>query len=107
MDEAATAPAATRGSGPTPGEVAAVFSLATACAAVLYHAQGVPFIRANLHALVAASFLILPQVMLRGRGDLEAYGFTTRPRALGLAVAGAGIFLFLPLFAAGFVACAR
>lgn len=84
-------------------EVGLVFAGATAAAAILYHLQFIPFVRANLHALVAAVFLVLPQVMLRGRGDIDRYGFTTHPRGLGLKVAAAGIFGVLPLFVGGFV----
>jgi membrane protease YdiL (CAAX protease family) len=82
-------------------EVVGSFALATGVASVLYHAQGVGFIRENLHALVAAVFLVLPQLVLRG--DLTRYGFTSRPRALGLKVAAAGICGVLPLFVVGFV----
>jgi uncharacterized protein len=88
-------------------EVLVVFALATAAASVLYHLQSVPFIKANLHALVAAVFLILPQVMLRRRGDIEKYGFTTRPRALGLKIAAIGVLVILPLFVACFYAYSR
>jgi uncharacterized protein len=90
-----------------PVEVGISFAVATLAAAVLYHLQGIPFIHSNLHALVAAVFLVLPQIMLRGKGDIERYGFTTRPRKLGLAVAGVGIFGVLPLFVAGFIAYNR
>ena len=88
------------------GEVALAFGIATAAAAVLYRLQGIPFVRANLHALVAAVFLLLPQLLLRGR-DLGHYGFTSQPRRLGLALAGVGIFGVLPLFVAGFVGYVR
>lgn len=88
-------------------EVALAFTLATGVAAGLYRAQGVPFIHQNLHALVAAVFLLLPQVALRGRGEIERYGFTSRPRRLGLSIAAVGIFGILPLFSLGFVAWNR
>jgi membrane protease YdiL (CAAX protease family) len=88
------------------GEVAFSFALATAIACILYHLQGVPFIRANLHALVAAVFLLLPQLMLRGR-DLVHYGFTTHPRKLGLVIGFGAVALVLPLFWLGFVAYHR
>ncbi len=88
-------------------EVLACFALASAAASGLYHLQAVPFVKANLHALVAAVFLILPQVVLRRRGDIEKYGFTTRPRALGLKIAAIGVFGILPLFLLGFYAYNR
>jgi membrane protease YdiL (CAAX protease family) len=91
----------------TAGEIAFAFVVATGAASVLYHLKGIPFINSNLHALVAAVFLILPQVMLRGRADIEKYGFTTEPRRLGLFVAAVGIFGVLPLFVGGFVAYQR
>jgi membrane protease YdiL (CAAX protease family) len=85
-------------------EVAFSFITATAIASVLFHLQSVPFIRANLHALVAAVFLVLPQIMLRRRGaDIETYGFTTRPRRIGLTIAAVAIVGVLPLFVVGFV----
>jgi len=79
------------------------FAAATALASVLYHLQGVPFIKANLHALVAAMFLLVPMLVLRRRGrDLEEHGFTTRPVKLGVIVTLVGIFGVLPLFVGGF-----
>jgi membrane protease YdiL (CAAX protease family) len=91
----------------TAAEVAVAFAAATAIASVLYHLQFVPFIRANLHALVAATFLLLPQIMLRKRGDLDKYGFTSHPRQLGLLIGFGGVALILPLFVGGFVAYHR
>ena len=88
-------------------EVGLAFVVATGIASGLYRAQGIPFIHQNLHALVAAVFLLLPQVALKGRGDIERYGFTSHPRRLGLAVATVGIFGVLPLFSVGFVAWNR
>lgn len=96
-------------------EVGLAFVIATATAAGLYHLQFVPFVHANLTALVAAVFLLLPQVFLAlpggtrapRRGDLESYGFSTRPRKLGLVVAAVGLLGVLPLFVAGFVAYYR
>src|SRR3954471_4433824 len=87
----------------TIGEVALSFVVATAIASGLYHLQFIPFIRANLHALVAAVFLLWPQLMLRQRGDLEKYGFTTHPRKLGLLIGLGGVLIILPLFVGGFV----
>ena len=83
-------------------EVGLAFSGATAAAAILYHLQSIAFIHNNLHALVAAIFLLLPQMLLRQRGDIEKYGFTSHPRTLGLAIAAVGIFGILPLFSVGF-----
>jgi membrane protease YdiL (CAAX protease family) len=84
-------------------EVTLAFLVATAVAAGLYRAQAIAFIHANLHALVAATFLIIPQLALRKRADLEQYGFTSRPRGLGLSIAGVAICGILPIFAVGFV----
>jgi membrane protease YdiL (CAAX protease family) len=84
-------------------EVGGAFTGATAVAAVLYHARSIAFIDNNLHALVAAVFIVLPQLLLRGRGEIERYGFTSRPRKLGLIVAAVGVGVVLPLFVAGFV----
>ena len=83
-------------------EVLFAFLLASGIAAVLYHAQGVSFIQQNLHALVAATFLFLPQLLLRKRGDLDSYGLRARPIALGLQLAGAFVLAILPLFSVGF-----
>jgi CAAX protease family protein len=88
-------------------EVGLTFAGATAAAALLFHLQFIPFVQNNLHALVAAIFLLLPQALLRERGDIERYGFTTRPRDLGLKVAAFGIFVILPLFVLGFIAYNR
>ncbi len=69
---------------------------------MLQRAQGWPPIGNNLHALLAAIFLLLPQALLRGR-DLGDYGLKPHPRGLGLKLAAIGIFGILPLYAAGFV----
>jgi membrane protease YdiL (CAAX protease family) len=84
-------------------EVGLAFAGATAAAGSLYHLQSIAFIHNNLHALVAAIFLLLPQFLLRERGDIEKYGFTSKPRDLGLKIAGIAIFGILPLFVLGFV----
>lgn len=81
---------------------------------VLYRLQGMPFVRNNLHALVAAIFLFLPQLFLRKRGELEAYGLPSWPargkmrealRELGggLARVLALVLALWPLFIVGFV----
>lgn len=88
-------------------EVVLAFAVATAAAAALYHAQGVGFIHRNLHALVALVFLVLPQLLLRKRGNIERYGFTTEPLALGLSIAAIAIVAVLPLFTVGFWALLR
>ena len=89
-------------------EVVIVFALATGAASALYNVgQSVGVIHRNLHALVALVFLVLPQVMLRRRGNIERYGFTTQPRALGLGIAAVAIVVVLPLFVGGFVVALR
>ena len=88
-------------------EVGFSFVVSTAAAAIFYRLRFIPFINANLHAIVAAVFLILPQLMLRGRGDIDRYGFTTHPRALGLTISAVGIFGVLPLYTGGFVVYQR
>ena len=82
----------------------ALFSslVASACAAGLFRLQFIGFVRTNLHALVAAVFLFLPQLLLRRRGDLDAYGLRARPLALGLVVAAVAVFGILPIFVVGF-----
>jgi membrane protease YdiL (CAAX protease family) len=72
-------------------------------AGVLFHLQSIAFIHNNLHALVAAIFLLLPQLLLRKRGDIERYGFTSQPRALGLQLAAFGVLAILPIFSFAFV----
>jgi membrane protease YdiL (CAAX protease family) len=84
-------------------EALGAFAVATLIAAILYHAQSVPLIRHNLHALVALVFLALPQLLLSRRGGIERYGFTLQPIAIGLTIAAVAIFLVLPLFSVGFV----
>jgi hypothetical protein len=82
-------------------EALGAWVVACAVAAVLYRLQGVPFIRANLHALVAAVFLGLPQLLLlRRRGEEIDYGFRLRPVGKGLALAGLSAVIFLPIYAA-------
>jgi uncharacterized protein len=89
-------------------EVAIVFAIATAAASLLYNVgQSVGFIHRNLHAMVALVFLALPQVVLRRRGNIERYGFTTHPLGLGLLIAGLAVVLVLPLFAGGFLLTMR
>src|SRR5262249_6132273 len=94
-------------------EVAIVFAIATGAASLLYNVgQSVGFIRNHLHPLVALVFLVLPQVVLRKRGNIERYGFTTHPLGLGLLIAGIAVVVVLPLFSAGFwltlrLACAH
>jgi membrane protease YdiL (CAAX protease family) len=88
-------------------EVVVTFTLASAAAAVLYHAQAVPFIRRNLHALVAFVFLLLPQLVLRKRGNIERYGFTAQPLGLGLTIAALATLVILPVYAAGFIGAVR
>lgn len=91
----------------TIAEVLAAFALATAIASVLYHLRGVGFIERNLAALVALTFLGLPQLLLRHRGNIERYGFTTRPLGLGLGLAAAAAVVVLPIFTYGLLALLR
>ncbi len=81
------------------------FGVATAAAAGLYHlGRAVPFVAANLHALVAVVFLYVPVAIGWKRGEgLEAEGLTHRPLGRSLGVAGGYLFLVLPLFGVGFV----
>jgi membrane protease YdiL (CAAX protease family) len=89
-------------------EVALVYGAAVAAASLLYHAPGGwSLVHNNLHALVALVFLGLPQLALRRRGNIERYGFTTQPLALGLLIAAVAIVVVLPLFAGGFVVALR
>lgn len=83
-------------------EVLLVFLLASALAAVLTRLSFIGFVHDNLHALVAAGFLFLPQLVLRRRGDLEAYGLRAEPVKLGLSLAGGLVGVVLPLFVVGF-----
>jgi len=87
-------------------EALAAFFIATLLVALLAHVP-IAFVSTNLHAFVAAIFLFLPQLVLRRRGDLEAYGFVAEPIGLGLRLAAACIFGVLPLFVVGFYAWNR
>jgi uncharacterized protein len=92
----------------TIAEVVLLFALATGAASALYNVgQSVGFVHRNLHALVALVFLVLPQLMLRRRGNIERYGFTTQPLGLGLAIAAVAVVAVLPLYAGGFVVLVR
>jgi len=89
-------------------EVAVVFAVATGAASLLYNVgQSVAFIHRNLHPMVALIFLVLPQLMLRRRGNIERYGFTTQPLGLGLVIAAVAIAVVLPLFGVGFLVAVR
>ena len=89
-------------------EVLVVFAIATVAASLLVHAPGGwTIVHNNLHALVALVFLGLPQIVLRRRGNIEKYGFTWQPLALGLGIAAVAMLLLLPLFALGFIALLR
>jgi hypothetical protein len=79
-------------------EAVAAALLASVLAAVLTRLQGIALVRNNLHALIAAVFLFLPQLLLHKRGDLEAYGLRARPLAAGLKLAATVCFGVLPLF---------
>jgi membrane protease YdiL (CAAX protease family) len=83
-------------------EVALTFAGATAAVCALYHLP-VAIIHNNLHALTAVIFLVLPQILLHQRGDIERYGFTSHPRRLGLTLAATAVLGILPIFTFGFV----
>jgi membrane protease YdiL (CAAX protease family) len=89
-------------------EVGITYAVAIAAASALYNVgQSVGVVHRNLHTLVALVFLGLPHLMLRKRGNVERYGFTTHPLRLGLLLAVGAIALVLPLFAGGFVVLVR
>lgn len=85
-----------------------VYAVATGAASLLYNVgQSVGFIHRNLHPMVALVFLMLPQLVLRKRGNIERYGFTTQPLGLGLLLAAIGVAVVLPIFSVGFVLVVR
>jgi len=84
-------------------EVGAAFVVTTAIVAVLWHVQSIAFVRNNLHALVGVMFLLVPFFMLRGRGDIESYGFRFAPVALGLVLAVGFTLIVLPVFVGVFI----
>lgn len=89
-------------------EVLLVFAAATALASLFYHApRGWGLVHNNLHALIALVFLGLPQLVLRRRGNIERYGFTSQPLGLGLGIFAVAAVVVLPLFAVGFVTLLR
>ena len=83
-------------------EVLSVFLLASALAAALTRLSFIGPIHDNLHALVAAGFLFLPQLALRRRGEPEAYGLRVNPVNLGMQLATGLVAVVLPVFAVGF-----
>jgi uncharacterized protein len=91
----------------TLSEVLIAFAVVTALASILYHLPGVGIIRANLQAIVASLFILVPLYLLRDRGSIERYGFTTHPRKLGGLVLAAWVCLSLPLFVGLFYAYHR
>lgn len=92
----------------TIAEVLILFAVATGAASALYNVgQSIGFVHRNLPALVALVFLGLPQLALGRRGNIERYGFTTQPLALGLGIAAVAIAAVLPLFVGGFVVVVR
>jgi membrane protease YdiL (CAAX protease family) len=93
---------APRSASRTPIEPLLAFSAATVVTSLLYRLTAVGFIHRNLPVLIATLFLALPHLLLRGPGELERYGFTSRPRALGFVLAAVATFGFLPFFAVGF-----
>lgn len=71
---------------------------------MLYRLTGVSFVRANLHAIVAGTFIGIPVYLLRKRGGIERYGFTTEPVGLGVSVFARFSVIIFPLFVVGFIA---
>ena len=110
MTDEAAAPApvrsATRNRARTALEIGAAFAGTTLAVAILWHLP-VAKVRDNLHALVGVMFLIVPFLALRGRGEIEAYGFTLRPVGLSLKLTALLVFVGLPLFVVGFVLWTR
>jgi membrane protease YdiL (CAAX protease family) len=85
-------------------EVAIAFAIATAACAVLYAARNLhPQLAANLHALVAVVFWLLPLKMLdRGGRDAANYGLRVRPIGRNLVWAVGAMVVVFPLFLFGF-----
>ena len=95
-------------------EALLAFAAVSVLASVLFHLKSIAFVAANLHALVAAGFLLTPQLLLRLRRvpDSEDYGFRARPVGQGLVLFAATCAAVLPVFTAGFwlwhrLLCAR
>jgi membrane protease YdiL (CAAX protease family) len=70
-------------------------------ASVLFHIPA-PFVRANLHVLVALGFLLAPQLLARRQTPQPAYGLTTAGWARSLGAGVLAILIVLPLFAVVF-----
>lgn len=85
-------------------EALIVFGLSTLVCAVLVQLRPLsPFIRDNVHGLIAAVFLFVPtELLIRRREDFDAFGLTHRPLGLGLVVFLAGAALVFPAFGLGF-----
>ena len=90
------------------------FAVATALVAVAgLVARGVPLIAANLGAVVAVVFLVVPYVIVGRRNeDLYDYGFHAKPLGQGLGLGLGGPLIILPIFAVVYVfyydaACAK
>jgi hypothetical protein len=94
-------------------EVGLAFAIGIGVAALLYRLQFIPFVRANLSALVGATFLLLPLAVLslarRGEApvDLDDYGLRARPLVHGLVLALVVLALVLPLYSAGWIGAVR
>lgn len=85
-------------------EALILFGVVTAVAAGLYQlARFVPFISANLQALIAVAFIYAVVWAARHeREDLAFFGFTRRPLGRSLAFAGGVLAIVFPLFLLGF-----
>ncbi len=83
-------------------EALVAFAVATGLASLLYQLQSIAIIGNNLHALVAAIFLFLPQLFGRQRDD----GLHAKPYLPNLSLAALGLAL-LPLYALLYIAFNR
>ena len=83
----------------------AAFALSTVSVLVLgLVGRGIPWVGANLGAVVAVVFLYVPVLFAWKRGeDLHSYGFHAEPAGRGLAIGCIVPLVVFPVFAVGFV----